>query len=72
MGCIKSKPKAVEDNFLHKSSFVVKNSGSHLERYRIGKKLGQGAFGMVVQAYDKKSGEKVAIKYIEKKNINAA
>ena len=47
MGCIKSK-EAQEDTFLHKSAFVLKNSGSHLERYKIGKKLGQGAFGMVV------------------------
>ena len=41
MGCLNAKTAQPEkDNFLHKSSFVLKNTGSHLSRYKIGKLLG--------------------------------
>lgn len=37
------------------------------ERYELREKIGKGSFGQVIRAYDKKTGEEVAIKMIKSK-----
>ena len=44
---------------------VVRTEWLVPERYEIGDVLGSGAFGVVVQAHDKVTGENVAIKRVE-------
>jgi serine/threonine-protein kinase RCK2 len=46
-------------------------SRKSIERYQMGKKLGEGAFSIVYQAWDTQSREKVAIKVIRKYQLDA-
>lgn len=41
-----------------------------MEKYQIGKTLGDGAFGSVLKAINKKSKQVVAIKHIKQKYTN--
>jgi len=45
-------------------------SGSAEEKYELGKELGRGGFSVVREGLDKRTGEKVAIKFIEKKYVD--
>jgi serine/threonine protein kinase len=49
--------------------FISLSSGSIREHYTIGKMLGEGAFGQVMQVIPKVGGEPKAMKIINKKNI---
>lgn len=43
--------------------------GNIKEKYKFEKKLASGGFGLVYLAYDRKTGEKFAIKEIQKKKV---
>jgi calcium/calmodulin-dependent protein kinase I len=49
---------------------VTHVAGSVNENYEIGKELGRGGFSVVKEAMDRGSGQKVAIKFIEKKFVD--
>lgn len=56
-----TKDQKVDDEDGH---YIVVPEADLTERYQIEKLLGQGTFGKVVQAYDKRKGTKCAIKVI--------
>jgi serine/threonine protein kinase len=47
---------------LRRELFIKQKEGDINEHYDLGKKLGEGAFGKVFQAFEKGSGELRAIK----------
>jgi len=49
---------------------VVHKSGSVEAKYEIGKELGRGGFSIVKEGTDRSTGEKVAVKFIEKKFVD--
>jgi len=49
---------------------VTHKSGSVEAKYEIGKELGRGGFSIVKEGTDRVTGEKVAIKFIEKKFVD--
>jgi len=49
---------------------VTHRSGSVEAKYEVGKELGRGGFSVVKEGVDRATGEKVAIKFIEKKFVD--
>jgi len=49
---------------------VSHKSGSVESKYEIGKELGRGGFSVVKEGTDRETGEKIAIKFIEKKFVD--
>jgi len=49
---------------------VTHKSGSVEAKYEIGKELGRGGFSVVKEGTDRATGEKVAVKFIEKKFVD--
>jgi len=49
---------------------VTHKSGSVESKYELGKELGRGGFSIVKEGIDRSNGEKVAIKFIEKKYVD--
>jgi len=49
---------------------VTHKSGSVESKYEIGKELGRGGFSVVKEGVDRATGEKIAIKFIEKKFVD--
>jgi len=49
---------------------VTHKSGSVESKYEIGKELGRGGFSVVKEGVDKVTGERIAIKFIEKKFVD--
>jgi calcium/calmodulin-dependent protein kinase I len=65
-------PKPVQSD---KSSLDVKGTGGASrnpveENYKVGEEIGRGAFSVVKRAVHRKTGEEVAIKFIEKKFVD--
>jgi len=64
------KPKQKkEDSFLFTDPKAVAR-GRVEEHYEIGKELGRGTFSIVKEGTSKKTGEKVALKFIDKKYVD--
>lgn len=59
----KKEPEAARPAVLHKSGAVE-------DAYELGKELGRGGFSVVRAGKDKRNGEQVAIKFIEKKFVD--
>jgi calcium/calmodulin-dependent protein kinase I len=49
---------------------VTHKSGSVESKFEVGKELGRGGFSIVKEGVDRSNGEKVAIKFIEKKYVD--
>jgi serine/threonine protein kinase len=49
---------------LNSSVFKYEDAGNGLENYQINEEIGEGTFGKVYSAIDKKTGESLAIKKI--------
>jgi len=49
---------------------VTHKSGSVESKFEVGKELGRGGFSIVKEGVDRATGEKVAIKFIEKKYVD--
>jgi calcium/calmodulin-dependent protein kinase I len=63
-------PKTNTNPSTQGTSQISHKSGSVEEKYELGKELGRGGFSVVREGTDRKSGEKVAIKFIEKKFVD--
>jgi len=55
---------------MSRSIFIESKVGNIKEKYFFEKKLGSGGYGAVYLAKDKKTGEKVAIKAMQKSRIS--
>ena len=53
MGCFSSNAK--DSAKVYKETLVLDNSKHHTEDYEIGQVIGQGAYGEVVKAIDRRS-----------------
>lgn len=62
-------PKVVEVESPRPSG-AVQSAGSVEDKYDLGKELGRGGFSIVREAIEKKTREKVAVKFIEKKFVD--
>lgn len=75
MGCTNNRPKlpclgnGEELLKISPTNFIKRRSTLVIENYQIGEKLGAGAYGIVRLAVHKKTGEKRAIKSIQKQKI---
>jgi len=65
----KKKPKKEETSFLFTDPKAVSRAKVE-EFYDIGKELGRGTFSIVKDGISKKNGEKVALKFIDKKYVD--
>ena len=61
--------KQIEDFKVDSGRFTKLQGGRIQEHYKIGRKLGAGAYGFVREAVHKKSGQRRAIKTIQKDSI---
>jgi len=58
------------DMKLNANIFVAKHEGTLRDIYKIGKQLGEGAFGEVRLCTHRLSNEKRAVKVLKKENMN--
>lgn len=61
--------KILSNFTLKRELFIKQKEGDINEHYDFGKKLGEGAYGKVFQAFEKESGELRAIKKLDKSKI---